>query len=617
MTTIAARGRLLTGLGICLGAGLLAALPAAPAQACGGLFCSAATPVNQAAERIIFAYDKPNKQVTAVVEILYQGPSEKFAWVLPVPGIPKVAVSTSAVLDRLQAATNPTYSIQRSWGDQCGGANPSRGTGGSGGSSASGPGGAGAPNTGGMSPVSVLAAGSVGPYDYQLIMVNPANSDPAMVAIEWLTANGYDVGALGPEVLRPYLRDNLNLLAFKLSKNKMTGSIRPVMLTYNSDHPMIPIRPTAVAANDDMGILVWVLGSGRAVPTNYRTLELNEAVLDWFNPAMVYNDVVAAAADESGGQGFVTELAQPTANSGIADTLYQERFGVEQFRSQADAFSNAELIVAVVNTFNTFSSGGFGGPFASRPSGMRVSLDGVSDVLAKHLKLMEADVTVDQFMAAPRCYLEQFRQPNMFYCEGRPTPAKAVDISTFSKVLFLTDVEELIIKPIEATSQLFRDHRYMTRFYTTMSARDMTLDPDFDLNPSLPDISNQHTLALKYLDSCPGDVSGRWEATLQSGTVVKGSDSTWPFNVRDQRMPVNRRVTQLAATGAGMVIKDNTTTINGVMSGGGRNPVGGAGGSGSTTGSSGGCSFGGSGLGGGLGLLLVGLFVLFNRRRWS
>jgi hypothetical protein len=79
------------------------------------------------------------------------------------------------------------------------------------------------------------------------------------------------------------------------------------MLTYNTDHPMIPIRPTAVAANDDMGILVWVLGSGRAVPTNYKTLELNEAVLDWFNPSMVYNDVVVAAADEAGGQGFVTE----------------------------------------------------------------------------------------------------------------------------------------------------------------------------------------------------------------------------------------------------------------------------------------------------------------------
>ncbi len=462
----------------------------------------------------------------------------------------------------------------------------------------------------------MLAAGTVGPYDYEVIMVNPLNSDPAMVAIEWLTAHGYDVGALGPEVLRPYLRDNLNLLAFKLSKNKMTGSIRPVMLTYNSDHPMIPIRPTAVAANDDMGILVWVLGSGRAVPTNYKTLELNEAVLDWFNPATVYNDVVSAAADEAGGQGFVTEQAQPTATNNTADSLYQERSRVEQFRNQADARTPADLIVSVIDTFSTFAGQSFGGPFGSRPSGMQVTLDGVSDVLAKHLKLMEADVTVDQFIASPRCYLEQFRQPNVFYCEGKPAPAKAVDITGFNKVAFLTDVEAMIITPIESTAQLFRTHRYMTRFYTTMSARDMTLDPDFDLNPSLPDVSNQHTLALKYLDSCPGDLSGRWEATLQSGTVVKGSDSTWPFNVKDQRMPVNRRVTQLAASGVGMVVKDNTATINSVMSGGPA-PVGGAGGSsGQSSPSGGGCSFGGGAAGGGLGLLLVGMFVLLNRRHW-
>ena len=593
-------------------------------------------PVNQAAERIIFSYDKPNKQVTAVVEILYQGPSEKFAWVLPVPGIPQVGVSTSAVLDRLQAATNPTYTIQRTWGGQCGGG---RGADGATAGPNAPPPMAGTPGGGAESGVNVLAAGSVGPYVYEVIMVNPANSDPAMVAIEWLKANGYDVGALGPDVLRPYLRDNLNLLAFKLAKNKMAGSIRPVMLTYNSDHPMIPIRPTAVAANDDMGILVWVLGSGRAVPTNYKTLELNEAIIDWFNPSMVYNDVVVAAADEAGGQGFVTELAGPTATSNIADAIYQERFAVDQFRRQADAQTPAVLILSTIQTFASFAGQPLGGPFGSRPSGGRVALDGVADVLSKHLKLMEAGVTVDQFMESPRCHLEMFRTPGQFYCDGKPAPAKTVDLTGFDRVAFLTDVEAMIVQPMEKTSQLFRDQRYMTRFYTTMSARDMTLDPDFDLNPSLPDVSNRHTMMLKYLDTCPGDTSGRWEATLQSGTVVKGRDSTWPFSVKDQIMPVNRRVTQLGASGTGTVVKDNTTMINTMASGmtggtpnptggmpnptgGGPSPVGGSGGlgtggsSGQSSGSGGGCSYGGSGTAGWLGLLLlVGAGLLVNRRR--
>ncbi|HEY0706205.1 MAG TPA: DUF2330 domain-containing protein, partial [Polyangia bacterium] len=222
-------------LAAALGTGIFAAgaggLPGR-AQACGGLFCSSAQPVNQAAERIIFSFDDAKKEVTAVVEILYSGPSEKFAWVLPVPGVPKVAVSTSAVLDRLQSQTNPLYQIQRTWeAGVCGG----RGSSPTGSANASPP--SASPGSNENSPVNVLASGSVGPYVYDVIMVNPdpAVTDKAMVALEWLTMNGYDV-SIGREVLQPYLRDNLNLIAFKLQKNTPSGSIRPVMLTYDAQH---------------------------------------------------------------------------------------------------------------------------------------------------------------------------------------------------------------------------------------------------------------------------------------------------------------------------------------------------------------------------------------------
>ena len=86
------------------------------------------------------------------------------------------------------------------------------------------------------------------------------------------------------------------------------------MVTYDSELPSIPIRPTAVAANDDMGVMVWVLASNRAIPSNYKALELNEALIDWFNPNNNYNDVVSRAADEAMGQGFVTEYAGKVAD---------------------------------------------------------------------------------------------------------------------------------------------------------------------------------------------------------------------------------------------------------------------------------------------------------------
>ncbi len=154
------------------------------AEACGGLFCSAASPVNQAAERIVFAHDESAGEVTAVIEILYQGPSEQFAWILPVAGSPEVEVSTNALLNRLQQATNPTYQLQRTWpNDTCGNGNP-RGLPG-----VQTPSATGAPpadNDSGPGSVNVIASGSAGPYDYQVISVAAGGADPAQDAIEWL-----------------------------------------------------------------------------------------------------------------------------------------------------------------------------------------------------------------------------------------------------------------------------------------------------------------------------------------------------------------------------------------------------------------------------------------------
>jgi hypothetical protein len=119
--------------------------------------------------------------------------------------------------------------------------------------------------------------------------------------VAWLEENGYDVSNVGADLLASYLEGGLDLIAFRLTKGNDAGSIRPISLSWSADYPVIPIRPTAVAANDDMGILVWVLGSARAVPINFYHLELNEAKINWFNPGPTYNDVIIAAGDEAGG----------------------------------------------------------------------------------------------------------------------------------------------------------------------------------------------------------------------------------------------------------------------------------------------------------------------------
>ena len=285
-------------------AALLLALVARPepAQACGGLFCSASAPVNQAAERIIFSKNA-DQTVTAVVQIQYQGPSEEFAWVLPVPGIPEVNVSSDLAFTRLQQASNPQYSFTTVVEGKCKQVRSSSSSSGAGGPVADFGGAGGAGGSGG---VNVLASGTVGPYDFVVIEPEMSYENVGDVLVEWLTAEGYDVVPPGGDpdeiasLLGSYLEGGMNLIAFRLTKGNDNGTIRPIRITYESDQPMIQIRPTAVAANDDMGVMVWVLGESRAVPVNYKALELNQALIDWLTGGSNYNQVVMAAANEAG-----------------------------------------------------------------------------------------------------------------------------------------------------------------------------------------------------------------------------------------------------------------------------------------------------------------------------
>ena len=160
-------------------------------------------------------------------------------------------------------------------------------------------------------PVEVVDSGRVGPYVYETISLDPSLEAPGDVAVNWLDDNGYDVSGLGGSTLGSYLLQGMNLIAFKLDKDNDAGTIRPVRLRYEASCPMIPIRPTAVAANDDMGVMVWVLGRARAVPTNYLALELNEAAIDWFTSGSNYDSVVTMAANEAGRSGLRHRARRP------------------------------------------------------------------------------------------------------------------------------------------------------------------------------------------------------------------------------------------------------------------------------------------------------------------
>jgi uncharacterized protein (TIGR03382 family) len=602
-------------LGTTLAAGLGAAAAAAigaptPAAACGGLYCSAANPVNQAAEKIIFS-DNGDGTVTAVIQIMYEGPSHDFAWVLPIPGNPDVGVSSTQALDTLQAATNPLYQLNTVLDEDCNFGFPRGGFSGAGGAAAPT-----APSAGGDSEgpggVSVLASGAVGPYDYTTIAVDPTLSDPADVALEWLMANGYEVTSIAPDVLRPYLEDDLNLIAFKLSSSSDSGSIRPVMITYDATRPSIPIRPTAVAANDDMGVMVWLLSDARGIPDNYRALELNEAVIDWFNPNNNYNEVVSLAADESGGQGFVTEFADMIDGTGMTGVQIQVWADwQEDTWAQFQATTHTDPVQMVQQATGNWSG-----------------LDGMDEAFAGAVTL-PSTITLEDFQNCMVCYLNE---PGV----------------SFDTTEYLRQIYELVVKPMLDTQKLLDARPYMTRVYTTMSAEEMTMDPVFAFNRELADVSNVHR--ADRVVHCEGGLDPNadgtpWTVMLPQGDVVEGDQiGVWPVDIESQ--PAALKILQFTTQGQGEIIDDRSEMIADALGGLGSTPtpVGGTAGRGSdptpsgsagtmagdppgsdgpvmggdteaASGGDGACSATGRGAGGSLWLLALGALALLRRRR--
>jgi len=487
----------------------------ATAHACGGLWCSLAAPVNQTGERIVFVKHADDR-MSAVIEIQYRGPSSKFAWLIPMPGKPEVAVSSTAALDRLDALTAPSYRLELIVEGTC--MTGYLGYGGSGGSDGS----FGRDEDAGVAGptgISIVDEGSVGPYDYTTIAVDPSLDEPAQAAIDWFQANGYDLNGVDEEALGPYLADGLNLLAFKLTKSALQseGAVRPVILTYEGQRPMIPIRPTAVAAEPDMGVLVWVVADARAVPENFKSLILNEALINWFDPYGSYRAVVTRAADEAGGQGFTTELAGRSVLP--ADFVFSkdEARAVSQLEHD-DYDYGLDAILAASDYFRGW--------------------EGWRDAVAAAVEL-PSGVSLDEFAFQPEVYRET---------------------ANIDPKRFFTALHQKVIDPVVETQTLLTSRPYLTRLFTTMSADEMTIDPVFTFNPDLPALSNQH-VATQHIECNPNvtEYEAPWRIELPQGDVVRGVGQQWPLDAT--MLPASRAIEQLSNAGQGTRLVDNTKKI--------------------------------------------------------
>lgn len=287
----------------------------APALACGGLFCAvpsgplAPSPIDQNAERILFEVDEPNGTITAHVQIQYAGNPDSFAWIVPVPGVPDVSESSDALFAALD--NNTSLQVIPPPSEPCDFASASTGTNGCGcaGSSADlATGGAIEPTLGESNNVNIYDRGTTTNYDYVVL-----GAERTQALVTWLQENQFNVSDNMTPVMDAYNAPadgdaGMRFLAIRLRDGRDNSDIAPLRFTYRAPNPVIPIQLTAVAAQPQMGILVYIAATRPYTPGNYGVLQpMPSQILVDAQYRTNYFDWVARIADEARGQRFISE----------------------------------------------------------------------------------------------------------------------------------------------------------------------------------------------------------------------------------------------------------------------------------------------------------------------
>ncbi|GDX79250.1 hypothetical protein LBMAG42_10610 [Deltaproteobacteria bacterium] len=475
-------------------------LLSAKAFACGGMFCDAVVPVDQAAERIIFSFD--GAMLDTEVQITYQGEADDFAWVVPVPVEPELFVSNDAMFTQLANNTIPTYTLL------------SDATGGSLSLGCALPESsmdtamvmAGEDSNG----VNVVSEETVGPYETVVLQATDAD-----VLVQWLQDQGYSLPDGLSTTLEPYIADQQYFVALKLASGKSAGDMTPLGLRYPATAASIPIQLTAVAAIEDLPIEVFVLGPSRAVPDNYLHVQLNDAAIDWYNGSTNYRDVVSRAADEAGGQAFATDFVGSPEDlnvrvwdSGMIDTEY----------------------IATASEPTTWLS-----------DIVYSSLPGSAQLTALLLRFVPAPAGVEDadFLSCPDCYADDVNLPD------------------FDPVVATAALDEEILRVMAQQQARFDGANVVTRLFTTLSPSEMTADPIFVFNEDLPQkVALAHSATDHTVSSWSGKMTSR-RLELSDGRVFDFSDPKNP-SLSDVNTPAALIIEDLGATGEGTVVFDGT-----------------------------------------------------------
>ena len=325
----------------------LAALAASPgdARACGGFFRTV-TSANLAidAQRALLVWRADTVDVH--LQLVASTDGTPFAWVLPVPPGPTLALGDRAVFDALDALTTPSVELYRDSGGGggggfCGASDASKGAN------------LAPPETG----VQHFGGGLLGNYQWDLIQ-----SGDATAVATWLTDHGYLVPDNFAAAAAPYV--TMQFLAVRLAPSADDDALDLQPLVVTMPRPgdaklMFPLGFSRLSAPDVTPVVLYTLADKRYRVQNAASAELATVATEIGRRydaglATDYDLAVDALTAPAGGRFVVTEYAHdlglgaglPTA---LADLLDADAHVLTRLYARVPRASLDDLVITFAN----------------------------------------------------------------------------------------------------------------------------------------------------------------------------------------------------------------------------------------------------------------------------
>jgi len=258
-------------------------------------------------------------------------------------------------------------------------------------------------------------------------------------------------------------------------------------------------------------------------------VEFNPLKLDFLQSGANYTEVVSMAVDEAGGHAWVTEFAGDSSVVPL-EAVPESLWDLEPLVG----LTAADTVRAVFEQgWASCSEIGFDCTWQS--------------------PLLEATL-VRWLPAGP-----DFDFDELWRCPECETPLFEENPERWDSAGFLADIEERIVAPASHAAVLVETWPTLTRLVTTLSPREMTVDPIFHENPDLPDVAHQQELG-NINRFCNGDTS----FNLPDGRLLGMPTGGWPAVARAE-MPWADRVEVMAEAGAPQVVLDNRHLIDALL----------------------------------------------------